>query len=73
MLTFQRSYPLDSIRRQMATRLIGRTVDVLSTAKTVAHGVVTGVLSEAGVDKLVVGGVEYHLNQLLTVTPASLN
>jgi hypothetical protein len=73
MINVTRSYSLNSIRHQMATRLVGRTVDVLSTAKTVAHGVVTGVLSEAGVDKLVVGGMEYDLNQLLTVTPASLN
>ena len=64
---------LDSIRHQMACTLIGQTVDVMAGARSVVHGVVTGVLKEYGVDKLVVGGMEYDLNQLLTVTPPSVN
>jgi hypothetical protein len=64
---------LIAIRRQIARTLIGRTVDLLADTKTIAHGIVTGVLSEGGVDKLVVGGSEYNVNQILTVTPTCLN
>ena len=55
----------------MAEALIGRTVGVISRGKRVAHGVVTGVINEDGVDKLVVGRHEYDLKQLLTVLPRS--
>jgi hypothetical protein len=64
---------LVAIRHQIASTLIGRTVDLLADTKTVAHGIVTGVLNEGGVDKLVVGGSRYDLNQILTVTPACFN
>jgi len=64
---------LVAIRHQIARTLIGRTVDLLADTKTIAHGVVTGILSEGGVDKLVVGGSEYSINQILTVTPNGLN
>jgi hypothetical protein len=42
---------------------------VISRGKRVTHGVVTGVINEDGVDKLVVGHHEYDLTQLLTVLP----
>ncbi len=64
---------LDSIRHEMACTLIGQTVDVMAGARNIVHGVVTGVLNEYGIDKLVVGGMEYDLNQLLTVTPPSVH
>jgi hypothetical protein len=64
---------INSIRRGMASHLIGCTVDMLADAQTITHGVVTGLLNDAGVDKLVVGGVPYDLSQLLTATPASFN
>jgi len=60
---------LNAIRHRVASTLVGRTVDVLTSAHTITHGVVTGVLSEAGVEKLIVGGLEYDLSQLLVVTP----
>ncbi len=61
------------IRHQIASTLIGQTVDLLAGAEKIAHGVVTGVLNDAGVEKLIVGGAEYDLNQVLTVTPSTLN
>jgi hypothetical protein len=53
--------------------LVGQTVDVLAGAEKIAHGVVTGVLNDAGVEKLIVDGAEYDLNQVLTVTPPTLD
>jgi hypothetical protein len=55
----------------MASSLIGHSVDVIANANSIAHGIVTGVLTEAGRPKLVVAGVPYDMNQLLTATPAS--
>ena len=67
------SSELVSIRHHIASTLVGQTVDVLAGAEKIAHGVVTGVLNDAGVEKLIVGGAEYDLNQVLTVTPPSLD
>ena len=53
--------------------LVGRTVDLIADTSTITHGIVTGVLYDGGIEKLVVGGSEYSLNQVLTVTPTSLN
>ncbi len=60
-----------SIALKMASSLIGHSVDVIANANSIAHGIVTGVLTEAGRPKLVVAGVPYDMNQLLTATPAS--
>jgi hypothetical protein len=57
------------IRHHIACTLIGQTVDLLTGPEKIAHGVVTGVLNDAGVEKLIVDGIEYELNQVLTVTP----
>ena len=57
----------------MAMAMIGRTVDLLVDARTIAHGIVAGVLTEEGMPKLVVGGTRYKLSQILAVTPTSLN
>ena len=62
-----------AVRKNIARAMIGRTVDLLVDAQTIAHGVVTGVLTEAGMPKLVVGGMSYDLNQILTATPASFD
>jgi hypothetical protein len=61
------------VRKNIARAMVGRTVDLLVDAQTVAHGVVTGVLTEAGMPKLVVDGMSYDLNQILTATPASFD
>ncbi len=60
---------LEAIRHHMAEALIGRTVGVISRGKRVTHGVVSGVINEDGIDKLIIGRHEYDLNQLLTVLP----
>ena len=61
------------VRKHIARAMIGQTVDLLVDARTVAHGVVTGVMTEAGMPKLVVDGMHYDLNQILTATPASFD
>ncbi len=60
------------VRKHLARALVGHTVDLLVDAHTIVHGVVTGVLTEAGAPKLVVDGASYDLNQILTATPATL-
>jgi len=60
------------VRNHIAKSLVGHTVDLLVDAKTIVHGVVTGVMTEAGTPKLVVDGTRYDLNQILTATPAAL-
>lgn len=65
---------LGAVRNKIAMAMIGRTVDVLADATTIAHGVVRGVLlTEAGIPKVLVNGAKYDLNQILTVIPTTLN
>jgi len=66
------SNELGAVRTHMAQALVGRTVDLIADPSTIEHGVVTGVLAEAGVPLLLVGGRRYQLNQILTVTPTCL-
>jgi hypothetical protein len=61
------------VRKNIARAMVGRTVNLLVNAQTVAHGVVSGVLTEAGMPKLVVDGMRYDLNQILTATPSSFD
>jgi hypothetical protein len=61
-----------AVRKHIAKALVGQTVDLLVDAHTIVHGVVTGVMNEAGASKLVVDGTGYDLNQILTAMPASL-
>ena len=61
------------VRKHIARALVGQTVDLLVDAQTIVHGVVTGVMNEAGTPKLVVDGTRYDLNQILTAMPASLD
>jgi hypothetical protein len=62
-----------AVRKHIAKALVGQTVDLLVDAHTIVHGVVTGVMNEAGTPKLVVHGTGYDLNQILTAMPASLD
>jgi hypothetical protein len=59
---------LGGVRRKLAWAMMGKTVDLLADTRTIAHGIVAGVLIEAGMPKLVVNGLRYDLNQVLTVT-----
>lgn len=63
----------ETIPGHLALALVGQTVSLLDRAHKVAHGVVAGVLMEAGRPKLVVDRVEYDLNQVLSVTPPVFN
>lgn len=63
---------LDALRINLARSLIGRTVDLLVAAETITRGVVIGVFTEAGMPKLVVGGMVYDPHQVLTVTQSAL-
>lgn len=54
----------------MANALVGRSVDLLVGTKRITHGVVAGVLTEAGKPRIVVGRTSYDVRQILTITPA---
>jgi hypothetical protein len=63
---------IGTIRDHIARATIGSTVDLLVGTQTVIHGVVTGVFSDAGTPKIVVGGMLYDPKQILTVAPPRL-
>lgn len=65
----RRQFSPNIVSLNMANALVGRTVDLL-VSKKVTHGVVTGVLTEAGKPRIVVGRTSYDLRQILTITPA---
>ncbi len=69
---FQSDPKLTEIRNNMARAMIGRIVLLSAGACRTAHGLVTAVIADSGIPKLVVGGAKYDLNQVLTVTPAAL-
>jgi hypothetical protein len=54
----------------MANSMVGRSVDISIGTKRITHGVVTGVLTEAGKPRIVVGRASYDLRQILTISPA---
>jgi hypothetical protein len=66
---------LGVVRNKLAMALIGRTVEVLADARTIAHGIVRGVLLTDGAapPKILVNGAKYDMDRVLTVVPASLN
>ena len=66
----RRQFTPNILSFNMANAMVGRTVDLLVGTKKVTHGVVTGVLTEAGKPRIVVGRTSYDLRQILTITPA---
>jgi hypothetical protein len=62
-----------TVRKHIAKALVGQSVDLLTTEHTIVHGVVSGVLTEAGIPKLLVDGARYDLSQILTAMPATLD
>jgi hypothetical protein len=66
----RRQFSPNIVSLNMANALVGRTVDLLVGTKKVTHGVVSGVLTEAGKPRIVVGRASYDLRQILTITPA---
>ena len=63
--------PLGEIQKNIASAMIGKTVRLMADAKTIASGLVVGVMIETGTPKIVVNGQHYELNQILTVCPAA--
>jgi hypothetical protein len=66
----RRRFAPNVVSLNMAQALVGRSVDLLVGSKKVTHGVVTGVLTEAGKPRIVVGRMSYDVRQILTITPA---
>lgn len=66
----RRQFSPNIVSLNMANALVGRTVDVLAGTKKVTHGVVSGVLTEAGKPRIVVGRMSYDMSQILTISPA---
>lgn len=65
----RRQFAPNIVSLNMAHALVGRSVDLL-VSKRITHGVVTGVLTEAGKPRIVVGRSSYDVRQILTITPA---
>jgi hypothetical protein len=65
----RRQFSPNVVSLNMAQALVGRTVDVQAATKKITHGVVTGVLTEAGKPRIVVGRSSYDMSQILTITP----
>jgi hypothetical protein len=62
-----------AIRSNMARALIGRSVSLRSArSRSIVHGRVTDVQMDFGVPRLLVAGVPYDLDQVLTSAPATL-
>lgn len=60
------------VSRRIAKSMLGRAVSLrMSTGETV-HGIVTSVLLQGAKPRVVVGGFEYELGQILTVAPPNL-
>ena len=66
----RRQFSPNIVSLNMANALVGRTVDLLVGTKKVTHGVVSGVLTEAGKPRIVVGRASYDMRQILTISPA---
>jgi hypothetical protein len=64
-----RQFMPSAVGLHMAQAMIGRSVEVMSGSKKITHGVVSGVLEEAGKPRIVVGRHSYDLSQILAVTP----
>ena len=60
-----------SLAMLQANSLIGSTVNLQIDSTNTAAGVVTGVVMSAGVPMITVGGTNYKLSQINSVTPVS--
>lgn len=65
----RRQFSPNIVSLNMANALVGRSVDLLVGTKKVTHGVVSGVLTEAGKPRIVVGKASYDMRQILTISP----
>jgi len=64
-----RQFSPSALGLHMAQAMIGRSVEIKSGSKKITHGIVSGVLEEAGKPRIVVGRHTYDLSQVLAVTP----
>ena len=64
--------PLTDVRQRMAQALVGQAVSLVD-AKRIIRGIVTDVLAEADIPKIVVDGMGYNFNQVLTNVPVALS
>jgi hypothetical protein len=60
------------VMRRIARSLMGRVVSLRAGSGKTAHGIVTAVLIEGARPSVMVGGSQYCLEQVLTVTPLDL-
>jgi hypothetical protein len=60
------------LHRRIAQSLEGRAVCLQVDARTIARGIVTRVMTETDIPKIVVEGMQYDLEQILTATPPFL-
>ena len=65
-----KQYDPGAVGLHMAQAMIGRSVEIKSGPKKITHGIVSGVLEEAGKPRIVVGRHTYDMSQVLAVTPA---
>jgi flagellar basal-body rod modification protein FlgD len=60
-----------SLAMMQANGLVGSTVTVQVDANNSANGVVTGVVLSNGTPQITVGGANYSLSQITSITPAA--
>jgi flagellar basal-body rod modification protein FlgD len=60
-----------SLAMIQANSLVGSTVQVQVDATNTASGVVTGVVLNSGTPQVTVGGTNYGLSQITSITPAA--
>jgi hypothetical protein len=64
---------LNVISAHIAGSMLGSEVSLRTGPRLPAHGIVTGVVLDAGTPRIVVNGAAYGLDQVLTVVPAAFN
>ena len=64
-----RERQLNAARTEVANSMVGRTVSLMVDARRVTKGIVSGVLFESDVPKIVVNGASYDTRQVLSSWP----
>ena len=67
----QATQSTSSLAMIQANSLVGSTVNVQIDSQHSANGVVTGVVMNNGTPQITVGGQNYGLNQITSITPAT--
>jgi flagellar basal-body rod modification protein FlgD len=69
----QATQSTSSLAMIQANSLVGSTVNVQIDSQHSANGVVTGVVMNNGTPQITVGGQNYGLNQITSITPPTAN